>query len=471
MGLLDVPGISRRQADARYGSLLGEKLRRLAAKAVVSNPLINPPWVLPPAWAALTAYSRGNVVSNGGNWFVCATAGTSASSGGPSNTTTGDAVADGTVAWCYIGGATLTASDPTAPTVTVTTSSVSATYPNQYLPTAFPGVFRVNGGYPVAHRTTLWEVKTFNSIGSTAVSRGASVSCIIDDDKFAIFIPSNALAVRVIIDGRYYSLSGTVVEGSDTFMTFDFSATSGRRRRLVTIEGNKSVTYFGSIRVTTRGQVFAPPALDATRAVMISDSMGAGSNYGPWLAGASCAQRLSKLLGIDDVWNISTGSRGYIDTAGGAAYTFGQNIAEALTRSPEMWVFMGSTNDCDETAANVKSAAKAAYQAIRSGGSTSPIVVFGLWPINNAAVGATEQAVHDAVTEFDDPLGRTFFIPIYADPSLPWVTGAWNNSANTQSANAVLYIAGDNTHPSDLGTAYMADRMAAAIREQVLPYL
>lgn len=51
------------------------------------------------AWIASTAYSVGAYRTNGGNVYVCTTAGTSASSGGPSGTGTG--ISDGSCVWNY----------------------------------------------------------------------------------------------------------------------------------------------------------------------------------------------------------------------------------------------------------------------------------------------------------------------------------------------------------------------------------
>lgn len=57
----------------------------------------------PPAWAPSTAYSVGQLVSNGGNAYTCVVAGTSAASGGPTGTGTG--IIDGTVTWDFAGTA------------------------------------------------------------------------------------------------------------------------------------------------------------------------------------------------------------------------------------------------------------------------------------------------------------------------------------------------------------------------------
>src|SRR3712207_5897634 len=87
---------------------LGTKLRRLARHAERNNPIERPPMVRPASWAPSTAYTQGTVVSNGGLWYVCVTQGTSATSGGPSATNFGDAVADGTAAWTLFSGPELT---------------------------------------------------------------------------------------------------------------------------------------------------------------------------------------------------------------------------------------------------------------------------------------------------------------------------------------------------------------------------
>lgn len=56
------------------------------------------------AWAITTAYVVGDVRKNGGNIYLCTTAGTSAGAGGP--TTTASAIVDGTVTWRYVSAGT-----------------------------------------------------------------------------------------------------------------------------------------------------------------------------------------------------------------------------------------------------------------------------------------------------------------------------------------------------------------------------
>lgn len=53
------------------------------------------------AWAGTTAYQAGTYVTNGGNLYMATASGTSASSGGPTGTSTTTSVTDGTVTWLY----------------------------------------------------------------------------------------------------------------------------------------------------------------------------------------------------------------------------------------------------------------------------------------------------------------------------------------------------------------------------------
>lgn len=53
------------------------------------------------AWVGSTSYSVGDIRRNGGNQYIATTAGTSASSGGPTGTST--SITDGTVTWRFLG--------------------------------------------------------------------------------------------------------------------------------------------------------------------------------------------------------------------------------------------------------------------------------------------------------------------------------------------------------------------------------
>jgi hypothetical protein len=80
------------------------------------------------AWAALTAYTAGQRIANGGKVYQCITSGSSGSSGGPTGTASD--ITDGTAHWAYIGAAgDMSVDNPViafGQTVTVTGFSVTA---------------------------------------------------------------------------------------------------------------------------------------------------------------------------------------------------------------------------------------------------------------------------------------------------------------------------------------------------------
>jgi uncharacterized phage protein gp47/JayE len=86
------------------------------------------------AWAALFGYVLGDRVTNGGNIYVCVTAGTSAGSGGP--TTTAADITDGTTHWKFVGAGTGFVDVPAACEVTGPVPAVTGTLVNIETPVA-----------------------------------------------------------------------------------------------------------------------------------------------------------------------------------------------------------------------------------------------------------------------------------------------------------------------------------------------
>lgn len=469
---------------------LGAKLRRLSRAAQGRNPIELPPWSLPPAWVASTAYTQGQVVSNGGYWFVNAIAGTSAGSGGPTNLTTGDAITDGTAGWSLLGAADAAAADAMAPTYSVTSSNPRFTtlpqvwdfgtgggnWATGQVPTP-PAPFRVYGGVAALETGTsvgLWPSVFDDASGSTVKGRGSSIAFMTDAPKFALRYTSGSPGFGVLIDGRSYSIGATAILSGTQWHIFDFTTVGGRKPRLVQVSGGKDSFTLMGVNTSNNDLVWTPPTQDDVRAVFISDSILAGSSYGPFLPGRMIPNIVGQLLGWSDPWNLSAGATGWISTAGGTKYTYGQRIAQGLALSPDLWVFMGSRNDIGQSSASITAAVLAGLQAVRAG-SQAPIIVFGV-PMGKTAGDASgtatvETAIAAGVTQFADPIGKSFFVPVQNDTPLPWITGTWSDGVRANLANAAFYIGGDNIHPVDGGTHYLAKRMAREVRIRVLPNL
>ncbi len=451
--------------DTLAATRRADRLRLAAATA--RDPFALPCWTPAPAYAPGTKYQTGCVVTSNGRLYVANADGTSPASPAAPSHTSASAVSDGAVPWTHAGEAQV-AADPLAPTLTLSTSypplgnvigvigADSERVPGAIAPLGgyvfsyggFPGLHTLNRGPDVAGQHVGWEFET-------------------DESEVCIALFGGERPVQFVIDGRRWSPGGVVMPGpGENYVTFTFPGQERRARRFRIELGDMQMALY-DVRVASGGQVWAP-ARDTIRAVFISDSIVQGSNQGPFIAGGSVAQRVAGALGWHDPWDFAIGGTGYVNPGAGF-FTFGQRVAEALTRSPDMWVFMGSGNDFGHAAAEITAAALAAFRAIRSGGSSAPVIVLGVWPKDGAA-SAMEAAVKAAFDAFADPASA--WVPIAGDASgVPWITGEWNNAGHPGSSNAAQLIGDDRNHPIDLGTAYLARRIARAIRADVLPKL
>jgi lysophospholipase L1-like esterase len=467
--------IPRNMADpvpANRAESFGAKLRRLAAAAANNKASQffsqNPPLRLPAAWAPNAPVQLGEVRAANGSWYVCGKAGITAAAGnGPAARATSALVVDNSVSWAYLCAAPITAASPMAPTIATQVAATPTGLPNFFDCIAFSAAFRVTGAYHTVYSKFFWALTTFNASAAGSSSVTSRISFITDAPKFAIGFTNDSAPVRVLVDGQYVDAGGLPLAtgGSPTWLILDFPPAAGRMPREIMVEFTFAHTFAG-VAVTPDDSVWAPAATDSVRCVVISDSLFSGSAFGPFLPGGDASSYMARRLGWDDCWNCSVAGTGYVATGSGS-YTYGQRIPELLTRKPDIWIFMGSTNDIATPPPAVQAAALAAFKAIRAGGSLAPIIVFGVWSIDNSGLAAIEAAVHAAVTQFADPLRQTFFIPVYGDPVLPWITGAWNNRANAD--NAKIYIGSDGIHPVETGTMFESVRLAQAIEAYVLP--
>lgn len=471
MSALDVVarGVASRARSAVQASNRHARLLRAADAAEGRNAVVLPPWLGASAYAASTAYAVGQVVANGGQWYMCGIAGTTpASGGGPTTTGSGQYVQDGASAvyWTCLGGARVADSGDGAPAVSVVTSNPALGA--NWLPGTYPAAYAVRGAAPAAYRTSFWSLAAFEAKPGVAMSAGASVVFDCDGDKVALFLPANSGQVRVIVDGRYLTPGSHVVTGTDQWMVIDWTGSSGRRLRRYELETGKSASFFGCAQTATSAIVSAGGA-GAPRMVVIGDSYNAGSSYGPWLAGGSIAQLLAKRLGWRDAWNLSAGGTGYLNPSASGFATFGQRVAQALALAPDVVLLMGSTNDAGYASAAVQAEVAQTLRAIRAG-SSAPIVVVGVPSINVAGAAATEAAVQAAVAQSGDPLA--FFVAV-CGATPPWVLGSWNNASGVPAGtvNGGLYVAADDVHPPEIGFDYYAQRIEHAIRATVLPVL
>ena len=186
MSALDIVarGIAARASADIRASSRHARLLRAADAAEGRNPVVRPAWLAPPAYAPSTSYAVGQVVTNGGNWYMCGIAGTSpASGGGPTTISSGQYIADGASAlyWTHLGGARAADPGEGAPTVTIATSNPALGA--NWLPGSYPSAYTVRGATPMPYRSTFWSLATFEAKAGVTMSAGASVAFACDGDK------------------------------------------------------------------------------------------------------------------------------------------------------------------------------------------------------------------------------------------------------------------------------------------------
>lgn len=442
-----------------------ERLRRVASKAERDNPVLNAPLLAPDAYANSTAYIAGQVISTSAGLYNCLISGTTSGSGtGPSATGSSTAIVDGTAQFLYLSGPQRTTSSQDAPAVTVSTAPIVGTGTFiSYLDN--PTKFSIRGATAVSQSGGVYyKLKTYDASPTAIYENSGYVEFFTDAPIMSLGFINSGPPMRVEVDGKFVTYGNVVLSsGGSTpnYLNLDFTASSGRRARRIRVKFQSFSTFCG-VSVGPTSSVWAAPAVDDVKAAFISDSIYAGSGYGPNIAGNLVPHQVGDLLGWSDVWSFSTGGTGYIATGSGTGspfYTYRQRVSQALSITPDIWVLFGSTNDIGSTTAAITVEALLTLQTIRAG-SSAPIIVFGIYPAGSPATYTSrETAIAAAVTAFGD--ARTYFIPVCTDAD-----GSWFNSSN-----AVQYVGGDGLHPIDAGSVYLAHRQARAIKQLVLPYL
>lgn len=465
-----VPGMSGPGVRYEINNAPRQKLLRAAARAV--DPWNQVPLVAPSAYANSTAYLAGEVFTANSNMYVVVIGGTTAASGtGPSANF--GAVTDGTVTVSYLGSAWPAYTDSEAPAITVTTTSPVGTLPNVYSPeptatsSYVAGVFKPLGGYVTFDGSNRSEIKTFDR-RPTGDIIGRFTGWEFESDAPSIAIRfrtiTNSRTVGIEVDGKLLKMGGVaLISGGQCWIKLDFPAGTRKLRTFRVWHPNGGDNRFADVYITNRDLVQAP-TYETVRAAFISDSIFAGSSWGPFLPGGSMPQRISSALGWDDPWNFTQGGTGYLNPAtdgGGDYFTYRQRVAEAATRSPDAWVLFGSTNDGGYTSGQRQAESLATLQAIRAL-SSAPIFMMGVWSVNSGTP-AIEADLLAAFTVFND--SNSTFIPVSTPTvGLPFITGAWNNSGHSAASNDGIAMSSDAIHPFDVGTQIGAIRAANEIR-------
>ncbi|MGA7523413.1 MAG: GDSL-type esterase/lipase family protein [Acidobacteriaceae bacterium] len=434
--------------------------------------------IAPPAWQANTAYIIGNVVTNANSLYICAGAGISAASGGP--TGAGAAVvADGTASWFYYGTPPTVASP--APTVSQASSvpvALTVSYPADISGTLAPQ-YQLLGSYPgfVNWGGYLPTLQAHSEYVSDA-ENVPGVRFVTDAPQFTIQGKGGSNSgLQIMVDGQLL-FSGGIQSGGigpALFLTVDFTNAGGRKARTVSVFSLGGGQVFYGIYVDPASTVSAPPAISA-RACVFGDSYTAGGGSGaygmPVVPLDTWSNRaLRGILGFQDVWSFAVGGTGYLAGTANLGAILANSGNQANIATCTLIVVNEGVNDyVPYTPSQIQPAVTADVQELRSLVPNVPIVVTGIWggaDGPSAQMIAAEQAIQAGVEAVGD--SNTYFIPI-STATPPWMTGNGNVTAPNGTGNADVCM-GPSGHPTAICEAnYMGPRMANALRA-VLPQI
>jgi lysophospholipase L1-like esterase len=356
----------------------------------------------------------------------------------------------------YAGALTISDRGATAPVET------GASYPYSG---PLPGVWRSNGGTPLLS-SSAWRFYSA-VIGATGGTIGQNngrnanfwrIAVEMNARYLTLRLFPSALPYRLIVDGRYVSVAGTVlgVTSGTTLqhLLLDFGARAPRR---VVLEGQYSQGFAGGFCEAT-GQLRRPDD-DAPALAFLGDS---------YVFGSSASVMGDGVVPVMGDW---MGARVHASGSGGTGWAtptnlrFDERIAAgdlALGEAaPDLICLMASINDRARDMAVVRANAATGLRAARVRYPAVPIVVFGCLP---AATGGTtlacEQAVQAAVAQVADP--QVAFVPVTGDATGAWVTGTGRIGAASGTGTSDWATVSDGIHPGDEGCAHIGRRYADA---------
>jgi lysophospholipase L1-like esterase len=349
---------------------------------------------------------------------------------------------------------------PLADPVTVTDrgavqpEETTALYP---LAASDHGVWRVIGGMVQQDANNILSAVIKPGVWTPSAAR---VEVMADSRYLSLLVKPAAVPYRLLVDGRFASMTGTMLAvtggGTKQWLLADFGTRAVRR---VTVDlALASGVFAGAVEPTAR--LWPVERSDDAHAVFLGDSYVLGS--GPTTAADGVAPQLGDRLGLR---MQASGSGGTGWSTGNAAYRFDERIANGdlsiAADAPDVILLMTSYNDRLGAPATITANALAGLRAARAQFPGVPIVVFGAAAAASgpgAGIVAAEQAVQAAVTEMADPLCG--FVPVSTDPRGAWIGGTGRLGAPTGNGNSDVATGSDGVHPSDHGAALLARRYA-----------
>jgi lysophospholipase L1-like esterase len=275
---------------------------------------------------------------------------------------------------------------------------------------------------------------------------------------------------KVFIDtGTGFQDAGAtaLVDGSTRYLTMDWTGVRAPRLYRIEITATNPA-YFHSVYVGATDSIWASTPYPVN-AICMGDSFteptfGDATPVDKRFDGM--AQRLGRLLGIQDFRICGSGGTGFVQTnvPTGRGNFQTRLSADVLTKGPfDLVILFGSGNDGGNTATLPAATANLLTQ-IRAGNPNAKIIVVGSWRKgSDAGLDAYYDAVDVAIRAGIDLSG----VPCGFISQAGWITGTGKTGALTGVGNADLFTGADGTHPTQAGHIYRSFRLAEEIRKLI----
>lgn len=269
-----------------------------------------------------------------------------------------------------------------------------------------------------------------------------SVRFALISDSFELFVKSGGkwfLEIDNIINTNI--LLNIPANGNFYYSKIEFSDWKYREIGLVSVDG----APFGGIAINKTNTIYKI-GNPRKKLIVVGDSFSENNNV---LGYTTFLEILSnKQL---DVWPSALGGTGYINTYGERTNFLGRIFSDCINYNPEIVILAGGINDGNYNKSNIYDAVFNTIQSIKTNLPNTKIVVLGpFYPrtpdFNIIEVkNSIKLAAINANVNFIDNI----------EP-FPWITG---NRLIENSGNAVWATSYDNTHPTQNGHIFLAQKI------------
>lgn len=517
-------GISLSAGNNSLSLVLG-KIRASISAAEKLNSVEAQPW-LPPtnlatgsalARANSTTYPVGTVVTNaaGTHQFIARISAGNTASSQPITMTTplvtttpfnmGDIV-DGSVTWNWLGPVRTLTALADAPAVSIGALPAQLSKSNAFsngvassLP--YPN-FLFDGGIASTGAAASWQVfvrgasvlagqrnNQFAS-GDNYVADFSSVTFMTDASYIALDMTTgagsgglsagNPLVVevddRLLWDGNVSPISN--VSAPNGFIILDWRASGGRKARKIrlSVGGNPALISaafvpwgYGRFYTQPQDAVWLPENPNRFKIGFVGNSLSAGSNAGPIIAGTAWNALFGRLVGCDQVFSSCIGGTGFYADSSGSQLNYISRLADLVSWNPDAVYVFDAFNDQAYSVSNAtqfQATILAWLQAVRAALPDALIIMSGTWGgTDTTAYALVEGFQKAAFAQFND--SNSFFIDVSTDTPT-WASGTGTITAPNSSGNTDIYIGlVDAVHPSVKGIEYLAYRHANAFKSVI----